>query len=94
MNAISGNDQYEYQYDYDTVEDYPYHQDDFLDHQLETLNFSMVQVSTVARGATSSCDEAFVNLSIRFQFRPGTHNFCLKVDTGAQGNTMPSRIFY
>ena len=93
VNAISGNDQYEYQHDYDSVEDYPYPQDDFLDHQLESLNFSMVQVSTMARGATSSRDEAFVNLSIRFQFRPGTHNFRLKVDTGAQGNTMPSRIF-
>ena len=64
-----------------------------VDHELEdtfeTLSFQSIQVSSV----TSHRDEAYAKLSIKLPSRPGTHNLSLKVDTGAQGNTIPLRLF-
>ena len=37
-------------------------------------------------------DEAYVNLDIKFPQRPGIHSLKLKIDTGAQVNTLPYRI--
>ena len=38
-------------------------------------------------------NEAYATLRIQLRNRPGLHNFTLKVDTGAQANTMPFRTF-
>ena len=43
--------------------------------------------------ADSNRTEAFVTLQIKLPSFPGIHNFKLKVDTGAQANTMPLRVF-
>ena len=43
--------------------------------------------------ADSKRNEAFVTLHVKLPSFPGTHNFKLKVDTGAQANTMPLRVF-
>ena len=37
----------------------------------------------------SSRDKAFVTFDVKLTSRPGIHNLILKVDTGAQGNTLP-----
>jgi hypothetical protein len=51
------------------------------------LNFNVIKIASMQR------DQAFVSVKTRLPGVPGTHNFSLKVDTGAQGNTMPYRTF-
>ena len=41
----------------------------------------------------SKRDEAYATLKIQLCNRPGIHNFTVKVDTGAQANTMPFSTF-
>ena len=41
----------------------------------------------------SSRDEAFVTFNVKLTSRQGIHNLILKVDTGAQGNTLPLATF-
>ena len=53
--------------------------------------FSTVTVSTVT--SAPKRDEAFVKLKLKLYNRPGIHNIITKVDTGAQGNTLPLRLF-
>ena len=64
--------------------------DDQLSEQWqEALTFDSLMISTVQQDR----DEAFTLLQVRVQGRPGTHTFRVKVDTGAQANTMPFRTF-
>jgi len=63
-------------------------QEDQLEDNFENMSFYHIQVSSV-----SHRDEAFVSLSVKLSSKPGTHRLLLKVDTGAQGNTLPLRLF-
>ena len=63
-----------------------------LDHSFDTLSFSELSISKVSL-ADSKRNEAFVTLHVKLPNFLGTHNFKLKVDTGAQANTMPLRVF-
>ena len=47
----------------------------------------------VVRASTSSSVEAFATLNVRLDNRLGIHDFHLKVDIGAQENTLPFRTF-
>ncbi|KAK7098352.1 uncharacterized protein [Littorina saxatilis] len=60
---------------------------DIEDH-FDMLSFNNVKISSITRR-----DEAFVQLNVKLTSRPGIHNLNLKVDTGAQGNTLPLRTF-
>ncbi|KAK7094506.1 hypothetical protein V1264_006061 [Littorina saxatilis] len=60
---------------------------DVEDH-FDMLSFNNVKISSITRR-----DEAFVQLNVKLTSRPGIHNLNLKVDTGAQGNTLPLRTF-
>ncbi len=65
-----------------------------VNDQLEALSFSAVQMSVSSMMFTKSPpDEAYATLDIKLLGKPGIHNLMLKVDTGAQGNTLPLRIF-
>lgn len=57
-----------------------------MNQQLESLSFCHI-------GMQQKRDEAFANIHIKLQHKPGTHNLKVKVDTGAQANTLPTRIF-
>ena len=59
------------------------------DDNFEMLTFNNIQISSLQ----SDRDEAFVKLNVRLTSRPGTHKLVLKVDTGAQGNTLPLKIY-
>ncbi|CAE1292604.1 unnamed protein product [Acanthosepion pharaonis] len=65
-----------------------------IDTAMENLTFSYIETNS---GKSSNMkgprNEAFVDLSIKLVDHPGTHTFNLKVDTGAQANTLPIRIF-
>ena len=61
------------------------------EESFDDLTLHSVTVSTVA--AAPQRDEAFVKLKIKLYNRPGVHNIISKVDTGAQGNTLPLRLF-
>ena len=61
------------------------------EENFEDLTFSPVCVSSVS--SSKQRDEAFVKLKIQLPNRSGQHNLVLKVDTGAQGNTLPLRMF-
>ena len=63
-----------------------------LDHSFDTSSFSELSISKLSL-ADNKCNKAFVTLHVKLQRFPGTHNFKLKVDTGAQANTMPLRVF-
>ena len=56
----------------------------------EVQTFDTVTMSSIH---DRSSDEAYVNINVRLQSRPGVHNFRLKVDTGAQANTLPYRTY-
>ena len=59
------------------------------DDNFEMLTFNNVQISSLQ----STRDKAFVKLNVRLTSRPGIHKLVLKVDTRAQGNTLPLRIY-
>ena len=65
--------------------------DDVDDEDFDYHTFSTVTVSTVT--SAPQRDEAFVKLKLKLYNRPGIHNIITKVDTGAQGNTLPLRLF-
>ena len=60
--------------------------DDYTSHTNE-FSFNVVDTSIPRR------NEAYATLRIQLRNRPGLHNFTLKVDTGAQANTMPFTTF-
>ena len=53
------------------------------------LTFNNIQISSLQ----STRDEAFVKLNVRLTSRLGIHKLVLKVDSGAQGNTLSLRIY-
>ena len=61
------------------------------EENFDDLTFSPVTISTVS--STQQRDEAFTKLKIRLPNRSGQQNLIVKVDTGAQGNTLPLRMF-
>ena len=61
------------------------------DESFDDLTFHSVTVSTVT--SAPQRDEAFVKLKLKLYNRRGIHNIITKVDTGAQGNTLPLRLF-
>ena len=65
---------------------------DQLDSNFDSMNFNARYISDMCFDS-SSCDEAFVNLKITLPSFKGFHNLKLKVDTGAQANTLPIRLF-
>ena len=59
------------------------------DSDFDVLTFNDIMVSSMK----SSRDEAFVTVNVKLTSRPGIHNLILKVDTGAQDNTLPLATF-
>lgn len=53
------------------------------------LTFSNIKVSS----KQSSRDEALVSVDVKLTSRLGIHSLILKVDSGAQGNTIPLPFF-
>lgn len=60
---------------------------DDMNNQLESFSFHGIE------DANSDRNEAFATLQIQLDTRPGIHNFTLKIDTGAQANTIPLRVY-
>jgi hypothetical protein len=62
--------------------------------QFEQFNFESIdfKVDAISR-AHDTRDELFANLDIKLPSRPGQHTLKSKVDSGAQGNILPVRIF-
>ena len=65
------------------------HEMQAMTDEFDTFTFNNVQISSVR----SNRDEAFVTVNVKPHSRPGVHNLILKVDTGAQGNTLPLRTY-
>ena len=63
-----------------------------LSNQFDTFTFNSIHVSSFCLEENER-DEAFATLNIRLTSRPGTHKLELKVDTGAQVNTLPLRTY-
>ncbi|XP_014673997.1 PREDICTED: uncharacterized protein K02A2.6-like [Priapulus caudatus] len=63
-----------------------------LGERFDRLQFSNITVSTMCLDKMQR-DEAFAGLDIKLRNRPGVHTLRLKVDTGAQGNTLPLSVF-
>ena len=59
------------------------------DDNFKMLTFNNIQISSLQL----TRNEAFVKLNVRLTSRPGIHKLVLKVDTRAQGNTLPLRIY-
>ena len=55
------------------------------EEQMESLTFNFFNMT--------QRDEAFVLINIKLPNRNGIHKLCLKVDTRAQGNTLPVSSF-
>ena len=56
------------------------------EEQMESLTFNCINMS--------QRDEAFVLINIKLPNRNGIRKLCLKIDTGAQGNTLPVSTFH
>ena len=65
-------------------------QDPSMYEQFDMLSFDVIKINSVEHDTRR---EAFPKLNIKLQNRPGTHELKAKVDTGAEGNTLPLRIF-
>ena len=63
-----------------------------LSNQFDTFTFNSIHVSSFCLEENER-DEAFATLNIRLTSRPGAHKLELKVDTGAQVNTLPLRTY-
>ena len=55
------------------------------EEQMESLTFNCINMT--------QRDEAFVLINIKLPNRNGIHKLRLKIDTGAQGNTLPVSTF-
>ena len=55
------------------------------EEQIESLTFNCINMTRR--------DEAFVLMNIKLPNRNGIHELCLKIDTEAQGNTLPVSTF-
>ena len=63
-----------------------------LSNQFDTFTFNSIHVSSLCLKENER-DEAFATLNIKLTSRLGTHKLELKVDTGAQANTLPLRTY-
>ena len=63
-----------------------------LEQSFDALNFHEVKVSEMCLQQNNR-DEAYAQVQIKLNNRPGIHNLSAKIDTGAQGNTLPLRTF-
>lgn len=64
------------------------------DQHQEESDFDMLTFNNIqASSMTTSRDEAYVKLEVQLSSHSGVHQLQLKVDTGAQGNTLPLRVF-
>jgi hypothetical protein len=61
---------------------------DAMNNQIETFMFSQV-----SSNQPQPRDEAYTMISVKFNCIPGQHKLKVKVDTGAQRNTLPARLF-
>lgn len=64
--------------------------------QFEQLSFESIDFQCnvdAISGTSDTRDELFAQLDIQIPDRPGQHSLKTKVDTGAQGNILPIRIF-
>ena len=69
---------------------------DNMDDMFESLHFESINVDTVESTdatAVDNRDEVFVDLKVKLAQRAGIHSLRVKVDTGAQGDVLPVRIF-
>ena len=55
------------------------------EEQMESLTFNCINMT--------QRDEAFILINIKLPNRNGIHKLRLKIDTGAQGNTLPVSTF-
>ena len=65
---------------------------DTLEQSFDALNFHEVKVSEMCLQQNNH-GEAYAQVHIKLNNRPGIHNLSAKIDTGAQGNTLPLRTF-
>ena len=65
---------------------------DTLEQSFDALNFHEAKVSEMCLQQNNR-DEAYAQVQIKLNNRPGIHNLSAKIDTGAQGNTLPLRTF-
>ena len=63
-----------------------------LEQSSDALSLHEVKVSAMCLQQNSR-DEAYAQVQIKLNNRPGIHNLSAKIDTGAQGNTLPLRTF-
>ena len=75
-----------------TVHCVNYPEEDF-DDDFNHLEINTIQVSTISSMDTDSRDEAFTSISAKFETTKLIVDFRVKVDTGAQGNTLPIRMY-
>ena len=69
---------------------------DNMDDMFESLHFESINVDTVEitdSTAVDNRDEVFVDLKVKLAQRAGINSLRVKVDTGAQGDVLPVRIF-
>ena len=59
-----------------------------MDENFQHMSFAETKISSV-----DTRDEVFATLNIKLDSKPGNHTLKLKVETGAQGNTVPLRIY-
>ena len=69
--------------------------DTFEEINLETITIADdLRIHSVPdNDTTQTRDELFANLQISLDHRPGNHTLTVKVDTGAQGNILPTRLY-
>ena len=63
-----------------------------IEQSFDAVNFHEVKVSAMCLQQNSR-DEAYAQVQIKLNTRPGIHTLSAKIDTGAQGNTIPLRTF-
>ena len=59
-----------------------------MDEHFQYMSFAETKISSV-----DTRDEVFATLNIKLGSKPGNHILKLKVDTGAQGDPLPLRIY-
>ena len=65
-----------------------------MNEQFESFTFYSIEKDTPSpENRPVNRDQAFATLNVTLEDRPGIHNFKLKVDTGAQANTLPLRTY-
>ncbi|PIK45946.1 hypothetical protein BSL78_17195 [Apostichopus japonicus] len=65
--------------------------EDQIAKELESFSFSSIKVSSMHSSETRN--QVHANIDIKLNNKPGVHSLNIKVDTGAEGNTLPMRIY-